>query len=169
MTVKSHARAVELSAKALVTELTESEQTWLDKHLESCAGCAAEIESREALLQSMRAMPVLADQLLVLNTQLRVRECCVRMRLRETRLAPVWISCILASAWMIFSTPYLWETFDALGHWLRIPDLLWQMGFLITWFMPAVTGAIVAFWLRPKLLPPPPETPVVHSDLLAPS
>ena len=167
MNITIHERAIELSAKALVTDLSDSEQIWLDKHMANCAACAAEVDARKAMLHGMRAMPILADESLVLSTQLRVRERCIQMRLKETRMAPIWISCALASAWMLFSTPYLWKTFDSIGHWLQIPDLLWQMGFLITWFMPAVSGAIVAFWLRPKLASRVPDAPPVNSNILA--
>jgi len=169
MTITIHERAIELSAKALVTDLSDSEQIWLNKHVAGCPGCAAEIDARTVMLHGMKTMPILADESLVLNTQLRVRERCVQMRLKETRLAPVWISCALASAWMLFSTPYLWQTFDSIGHWLKIPDLLWQMGFLTTWFMPAVSGAVVAFWLRPKLISRVPDAPPVSPNLLASS
>ena len=169
MTITIHERAIELSAKALVTDLSDSEQIWLDQHVAGCAACAAEIDARTAMLHGMKTMPILADESLVLNTQLRVRERCIQMRLKETRMAPIWISCTLASVWMLFSTPYLWQVFDSIGHWLQIPDLLWQMGFLITWFMPAVSGAIVAFWLRPKLISRVQDAPTASSNLLASS
>jgi hypothetical protein len=51
---------------------------------------------------------------------------------------------------MACATPYLWQSFDMTGHWLHIPDLLWQMGFLVSWFTPAMTAAAVALWLRPQ-------------------
>ena len=39
MTITIHERAIELSAKALVTDLSDSEQIWLNKHVAACAGC----------------------------------------------------------------------------------------------------------------------------------
>jgi hypothetical protein len=66
-------------------------------------------------------------------------------------MRPIWISSAFASVWMACTAPYLWQSFDLTGHWLHIPDLLWQMGFLVAWFTPALTGAAVALWLRPHL------------------
>lgn len=153
----AHERAIELSAAVLVEELSSAEQHWLDGHLAHCQQCAEEVAAREEMVAGLRSNTVLAGDSLVLSTQLKVRERCVEMRLRETRMRPVWISCVLASAWAIFSAPYMWQAFDSIGHWLHIPDLLWQMGFLVTWFTPAMTGAAVAFWLRPQLAPKPEE------------
>ena len=48
MTFTIHERAIELSAKALVTDLSDSEQIWLDKHMANCAACAAEVDARLA-------------------------------------------------------------------------------------------------------------------------
>ncbi len=146
-----HQRALQLSIQSLVTELKSNERGWLEEHLAGCASCSEEIAMRNELLAEMRSIPISARESLVCRTQLRVRECCVRMKLRDTRMRPIWISCALASLWALFSTPYLWEEFDAIGHMMRVPDMLWQMAFLVTWFMPAMTAAAVVFWLRPKL------------------
>ena len=88
---------------------------------------------------------------LVQSTQRRVRALCMRQDARQQRMRPIWISSAFASVWMACTTPYLWQSFDLTGHWLHIPDLLWQMGFLVSWFTPALTGAAVALWLKPQL------------------
>lgn len=151
MKTKIHQRALELSAKSLVSELNQDDRSWLERHVAACESCAEEIAVRNELLAQMRSIPISARECLVHSTQRRIRECCVQMRLRQTRMRPIWISCGLASFWALFSTPYLWEEFDAIGHMMRVPDMLWQMAFLVAWFTPAMTAAAVVFWLRPKL------------------
>ena len=163
MKLNPHERAIELSAKALVVDLDDDEQNWLEQHLSECPACVEEIALRKNMMSEMRIMPMLASESLVRSTQLHVRERCMQLRLRETRMQPIWISCGLASAWTLFSTPFLWEEFDALGHMMRVPDLLWQMAFLVTWFTPAMMAAAVGFWLRPMLVTGTPQQIAANS------
>jgi hypothetical protein len=146
-----HARAGELACSRVAGIITEAESQWLGSHLARCPACAAEAEQTLIAISTLKTVSISAGSQLVQNTQRQVRNLCVQTRQRRRRLRPVWVSSALASAWMACATPYLWQSFDLTGHWLHIPDLLWQMGFLVTWFTPALTGAAVALWLRPHV------------------
>lgn len=144
-----HARAEELAGSRIAGIISDAESQWLDNHLAECPACVAEAEQMLAAISALKTVSISARAQLVQNTQRQVRNLCVQTRQRRRRMRPVWVSSALASAWMACATPYLWQSFDLTGHWLHIPDLLWQMGFLVTWFTPALTGAAVALWLRP--------------------
>jgi anti-sigma factor RsiW len=146
-----HERAFELSCMALADSISENERKWLQNHLANCAECSARTQQTEAAIATLRTVSVSAGNDLVQGTRRRVRALCVREEARRRRMRPIWISSAFASAWMACTTPYLWQSFDLTGHWLHIPDLLWQMAFLAAWFTPALTGAAVALWLRPQL------------------
>ena len=146
-----HARALELSSRAFADFLSEREQTWLSEHLESCSECKAQHEQLHAAISALKTVSISAGSDLVQGTQRRIRTLCLQTAARQRRMRPIWISSGFASVWMACSTPYLWQSFDVTGHWLHIPDLLWQMAFLVAWFTPALTGAAVALWLRPQL------------------
>ena len=146
-----HARALELSSRAFADTLSDREQAWLSQHFECCAECRAQHEQLHAAVSALKTVSISAGSDLIQNTQRRVRTLCLQSAARQRRMRPIWISSAFASVWMACTTPYLWQSFDVTGHWLHIPDLLWQMGFLVAWFTPALTGAAVVLWLRPQL------------------
>ena len=146
-----HERAFELACMALVDSISESDGAWMDEHLAGCSDCRARAQQTQEMISSLKKVSISAGVDLVQRTRRKVRTLCVQSEARGRRMRPIWISSALASAWMACSFPYLWQSFDVTGHWLHIPDLLWQMGFLVTWFTPALTGAAVALWLRPHL------------------
>ena len=145
-----HARALELSSRSFADSLGEHEQSWLAGHFEGCANCKAQHEDLQAAVSVLKTVSISAGNDLVQGTQRRIRTLCMQTAARQRRMRPIWISSAFASVWMACTTPYLWQSFDVTGHWLHIPDLLWQMAFLAVWFTPALTGAAVALWLRPQ-------------------
>lgn len=149
--VTDHERAFELLCQALSECVSEADRNWLETHLSSCVECRLNNEQMTTAISVLKTVSVSAGNDLVQSTRRRIRAACLHEGTRRRRMRPIWISSAFASVWMACSTPYLWQSFDLTGHWLHIPDLLWQMGFLVTWFTPALTGAAVAFWLRPQL------------------
>ncbi|HJW98770.1 MAG TPA: zf-HC2 domain-containing protein [Terriglobales bacterium] len=146
-----HERAFKLLCAAFDGSITEQEKVWLAEHLANCAECRRQKEQTQAAIAALKTVSISAASDLVQSTQRRVRTLCLQTEARQRRMRPIWMSSIFASAWMACTTPYLWQSFDLTGHWLHIPDLLWQMAFLVAWFTPALTGAAVAVWLRPQL------------------
>ena len=144
-----HERACELLSCA--GSIGERERSWLDDHLSRCSECRLSKEQIQAAISALKRLSISAGDDLVRSTQRRVRALYVRNQSRRRRMRPIWISSAFASVWMACAAPYLWQSFDLTGHWLNIPDLLWQMGFLVAWFTPAMTAAAVALWLRPTL------------------
>ena len=146
-----HERAFELLCTSFAEAIGERERKWLDAHLSQCSECRLKNEQTHAAISALKRVSIPAGNDLVRSTQRRVRALCLRSESRGRRMRPIWISSAFASVWMACAAPYLWQSFDVTGHWLNIQDLLWQMGFLVAWFTPAMTAAAVALWLRPQL------------------
>jgi predicted anti-sigma-YlaC factor YlaD len=146
-----HERAFELACMAFAESIAESDRNWLEEHLAGCAECRTHFDQTRQMITALKTVSVSAGLDLVQSTRRQVRALCLQREARTRRMRPIWISSAFASVWMACTAPYLWQSFDLTGHWLHIPDLLWQMGFLVTWFTPALTGAAVALWLRPQL------------------
>ena len=146
-----HERAFELLCASFADSIAERERKWLDDHLSRCSECCLKKDQTRTAISALKTVSIKAGNDLVRSTQRRVRALCLRGESRRRRMRPIWISSAFASVWMACAAPYLWQSFDLTGHWLNIPDLLWQMGFLVTWFTPAMTAAAVALWLRPQL------------------
>jgi hypothetical protein len=146
-----HEHAFELACMALADAISDSERLWLQEHFAVCSECSMRHEQTVSAVTALKSVSITAGNDFVQSTRRRMGELCMREQERKRRMRPIWISSAFASVWMACSTPYLWQSFDMTGHWLHIPDLLWQMGFLVAWFTPALTGAAVALWLRPIL------------------
>ena len=146
-----HERAFELTCMAFAETISKNDRQWLEAHLASCTDCRARNQHTDGMVAALKTVSISADVDLVQSTRRRVRALCLQRETRNRRMRPIWISSAFASAWMACTAPYLWQSFDLTGHWLQIPDLLWQMGFLVAWFTPALTGAAVALWFRPQL------------------
>ncbi len=149
--VNDHERAFELTCMLFGGAISQSDQKWLDLHLASCRQCVLQMEQMQRTVASLKTVSISANSDLVQSTQRRVRGLCVASNARGQRLRPIWAASAVASALMAVGTPYLWQSFDLAGHWLQVPDLLWQMGFLVAWFTPAMTAAALAVWFRPQL------------------
>ena len=146
-----HERAFDLLCMSLLDSVSSSERKWQEEHLEHCAECRTKREQTQSAIAALKTVSISAGNDLVQSTQRRVRALCLREDARQRRMRPIWVSSAFASIWMACTTPYIWQSFDVAGHWLHIPDLLWQMGFLVTWFTPALTATAMAVWLRPQL------------------
>jgi hypothetical protein len=146
-----HERAFELTCMLFGGAISESDKKWLDLHLAGCPQCVLQMEQTHRTVASLKTVSISAGSGLVQSTQRRVRGLCIANKARGRRLRPVWGASAVASALMAIGTPYLWQSFDLTGHWLHIPDLLWQMGFLVAWFTPAMAAATVAVWFRSQV------------------
>jgi hypothetical protein len=84
---------------------------------------------------------------------LRVRARAWELRQQQNNLRPLWISCVLAFTWAVVSMPFLWQGFEWLGRNQRLPEIVWQTGFVIMSLMPiAAVGTIaIANGLHGKL------------------
>jgi hypothetical protein len=91
-----------------------------------------------AAVQSLRALPVGASLELVRQTRLAVRSRAQQLQAARARSVPLWIATVISSVSMILTTPYVWQTFAWIGRMGELPGVVWQVGFLMWWFMVAV-------------------------------
>jgi anti-sigma factor RsiW len=141
MKEEQHQRAQRLILEARMVDIPEADRLWLAKHLEECAACAAQDDSIEAALHSLRTIPVYLDPELVAATHYRVHQRA--HELRETRSPRLlfWLASGLSVVWMIASTPYVWRGMEWISGLLGIPRVVWQAGFGLWWLLPALALA----------------------------
>ena len=150
MKTNTHDRARDLIAASPIEGISPSDTAWLQDHLAACAECANYAEASTLSRQVLHSVSFRVPPALVATTQARVRMRAVELRRRDQRLIPVLISCVLAFAIGIVTTPLLWQTFAWIGNAVRVPAILWQTGFILTWFAPAVLAAVLLLMLSER-------------------
>ena len=146
MSAESHERAQQLITKAQVEGIRVHERDWLDDHLASCPDCTTAADALTAAVQSLRGLSHPATPELVRQTRLAVRVRAEQLRAKRSGWAPLWIATALSSISMILTTSYVWQAFGWVGRVGHIPGVVWQVGFLMWWFLPATFLAAAAAW-----------------------
>jgi anti-sigma factor RsiW len=146
MSAESHERAQQLITKAQVEGIRVDERDWLDDHLTSCPECATAADALTAAVQSLRTLSDPATPELVRQTRLAIRVRAEQLRSTRSGWTPLWIATALSSISMILTTSYVWQAFGWVGRVGHIPAIVWQVGFLMWWFLPATVLAAAAAW-----------------------
>ena len=136
-----HSRARRLILEDRVERISSQEREWLDQHLEGCPDCDRLANATEKALRSLRAVSVPLPPSLASRTQLRVYLRIEELHRRERGGLALWISCGLSWALGIATAPYVWRGFEWAGHYIGVPNVLWQMGFGLWWALPALVAA----------------------------
>lgn len=146
MKPENHERARQLLTARRVEGINSSERAWLESHLATCEDCSNAAQALDAVIQSLRSMPVVADSELVRQTRLAVHSRAEEREASRTRSVPLWIATAVSSALMIFTSSYVWQVFAWIGSVAGIPSAVWLVGFLVWWFLPATVLAAAAAW-----------------------
>jgi anti-sigma factor RsiW len=146
MNLENHARAKKLLHAARVEGISTGDRQWLDAHLADCAECSKEAASVSIAVDSLRALSVSAPAAVVRRTSLAVHQRAVERRSKQETAAPLWIAAATSSVWTLLTTPLVWAAFAWFGTLIHVPDTVWQIVFLMWWFMPASVVAAVAGW-----------------------
>lgn len=141
-----HQQAAGLIDRMHVEGISSAEQDWLADHLERCSACSERARLTKEAIGSIRAGGVQIDASLVNMAKARVRLRATELRQREERLRPLWLACVFSWLTVVLTTPYFWRAFEWIGQILRLPDLVWQTGFVVWWSLPAAAAAIVLGW-----------------------
>ena len=136
MTRSAHDEARELIA--LGEGLTDAQQTWLRAHLDECEACRHYAEAANAVVRSLRSLPLAADARLVRATQMRVRFHASRLREARERLWLVGMACLGVGLSATLTVPLLWRLFQWMGEWAGVSAWVWQAGFAFFWIAPAL-------------------------------
>lgn len=142
----THHRARRLIAASHVEDISAADRAWLDAHLEACARCSREVFAVADAIRSLRAVPVVAGAQTVWRIRLAVRRRAEELRIERERSVPLWSAVAIAAAWTLVTTPFSWWTFAALGRAARVPEPVWQVSFLLWWFLPATVLAAIVAW-----------------------
>jgi hypothetical protein len=145
-----HAYAQQLVAQERAERLSTADCEWLDQHLEACAKCAGHAASTDRALRSLRSISVRLDPSLVGRTRLRVRLHAQEMHEQQPRRRALWVSCGISWALGAASGPYVWQGFEWIGHHSGVPNLIWQMGFVLWWAAPALVAAGILLVANPS-------------------
>lgn len=138
-----HQQAERLVAQGRVEGISAAEGEWLEAHLEGCLRCREFSDATERALRLMRSVPVQFDRSMVQATRLRVYLRGLELRDERSRLRGLWISCALSWLLGVVTAPLVWRAFAWAGQRMSLPDLIWQMGFILWWAVPTLAGVVI--------------------------
>ena len=135
-----HLHVADLILRSAVEPLAPAESSLLRKHLAECSSCAHVAGDLERVVDSVRAVSVTINPLLVERTRLRVRLRARTLAQRKPSTSLLWASWAATWAWMALSAPHIWRGFAWAGGRLGVPNWAWEMGFGLWWFLPALAA-----------------------------
>src|SRR5438445_3275681 len=141
MTRNAHDEERELIA--LGEGLSDAQQAWLRAHLDECEACRHYEEAANAVVRTLRSLPLAADSRLLRATQMRVRFHASRLRETRERLWLVGMACLGVGLSATLSVPLLWRLFAWMGEWAGVSTLVWQAGFMLFFIAPALVVSML--------------------------
>jgi hypothetical protein len=148
MSTDLHARAALLIAQERVEGVSQPERDWLSAHLQECAHCGELARQIDQALRSMRTAAIPLPHGLASRTQFRVRLRAEELREHGLGRKLLWAIAGVSWALGIASAPWVWRAFEWVGHRTGAPKLIWEVGFVMWWAVPALlaTGVVLAIW-----------------------
>ncbi len=141
MTRDTHDEARELIA--LGEALSDAQQAWLRGHFDECEACRHYAEAANAVVRTLRSLPVAADSRLVRATQMRVRQRALELQRQQERLWVICVCCIAVTLGTAFTTSVLWRGLAWMGQQARLSAAVWQIGLVALGLMPAIVAGIL--------------------------
>lgn len=143
MNTDIHERARMSIALSGSEEVSNSEQTWLAAHLESCVPCREFAENAQDAVSSLRAYPITAGGSLVSATQMRVRQRAQELQRHKEWLRVIWVCCTAVTLCTALTTVILWRGFAWMGQQAQLSAPVWEVGFMVFYLMPAILVGIL--------------------------
>ena len=143
-----HEEAQRLIDREQVEGLTPEESRWLHDHLAGCEACSACSSSTESALRALKSVSVAVPPGLAASTSLRVRENTEQMKHRRAR--NLWLIAGCTASWVagVASAPLVWRMCEWVGTTLALPRIVWELGFLSWWLVPAAAAGLVLLWAQ---------------------
>ena len=146
MSINNHERARHLLRADRVEGISDSDRQWLDSHLFDCESCMKEASAVSAAIEAWRAVSVVAPADLVYRTTLAVRHQAEQHQAEHEPKAFLGIAVAISSVLAIVTTPYTLAAFAWIGRFFNVTDVVWQLAFVMWWFLPATVLSAAAGW-----------------------
>ena len=148
MNAESHARAKQLIAQERVEGISQAERDLLASHLQDCRQCAELARQTDEALRGLRTAAIPIPRGLASRTQFRVRLRAEELREHGLGQKLLWTTAAVSWALGIASAPWVWRGFEWVGQRTGAPKLIWEVGFVMWWAVPALlaTGVVLAIW-----------------------
>jgi len=147
MSEDMHARAKRLIDEERIEGiLPDADRVWLAEHLRGCDACVRAAGETERALASLRSARIELPRGLASRTQMRVRLRADELHERSASHKLVWA--VSGVSWVlgVASAPWVWRGFAWVGEHAGMPKIVWEMGFVLWWAIPAMfaAGAVLA-------------------------
>ncbi|MEJ2010235.1 MAG: hypothetical protein P8Z30_19120 [Acidobacteriota bacterium] len=145
-----HEQARRLIDQERVEGLAPEERGWLQDHLAGCEACASRAAATEAALGALKSVSVAVPPGLAASTTLRVRARAAELKQRRSRNVALIAGCLISWAVGVASAPLVWRLCEWLGTMLALPRIVWELGFLCWWLVPAAFAGLAILYVRTR-------------------
>ena len=145
-----HERARQLIDRDLIEGLGPDDRRWLMEHLAACETCTSRSASTEATLRALKSISVPIPPGLAASTSLCVRERAAQLRRERARNFALIAGCAISWLAGVASAPLVWRLCEWLGTTLALPRIVWELGFLSWWLVPAAAAGLVILWVNAR-------------------
>ncbi|HEY6291333.1 MAG TPA: hypothetical protein VI455_07180 [Terriglobia bacterium] len=145
-----HERARRLIDMERVEGLSAADQKWLKAHLGDCEACANWASSTNAAVRAVVTVSVAVPSGLASATKFRVRQQARELNQRRMRNTGLVVGCALSWVVGVASAPLVWRVCEWLGSEVHLPRVVWMIGFVSWWLVPAAAAAALLLWQRER-------------------
>lgn len=146
----SHERARRLIDQELIEGLEKTERNWLETHLAACETCTGRVAATDAAVRALKSVSVRVPRGLAASTSLRVREEAAKLKQRRARNVALIAACAISWIAGVASAPLVWRFCEWIGSTFGLPRIVWELGFLSWWLVPAASAGVVILWVSAR-------------------
>ena len=136
-----HSEARLLLTRRLVERISDTEESWLLKHLAECTSCVAAAAETDNAIRRLRGIHVDLPEGLAGRTQLRVRLRAEELQEQRSTNKLLWVFGVVSWALGVASAPLVWRGFAWAGEYLGLPKPIWVAGAVLWWTVPILLAA----------------------------
>jgi hypothetical protein len=126
--------------------LADADRMWLAEHLRGCDACVRAAGETERALAALRSTRIELPRGLARRAQMSVRLRADELHERGAGRKLLWA--VSGVSWVlgVASAPWVWRGFAWVGQHAGVPKLVWELGFVLWWAVPALlaAGAVLA-------------------------
>jgi hypothetical protein len=148
MPLENHEKARFLLQRSLVEGTSLGDRLWLNAHVEQCAECSQYAELSARTVRALDGFAFELDPAAAVRVENVVRSRAEGMKSAEARATSLWIGTAVAIFLTFAGSAATWRPLAWLASQWNFPSRVWQIAFVVFWFIPSLLLALLPLFRR---------------------